>query len=131
MDKFLKRISKLKKHPQNAVIYGTGFGRLEELSSLFRSVFVFGNRPALKSKNIIYRENFENLGQLNEIDMIFIDRDLKLEMNNLAPIWNAHDLIIVVEGDEVLDKESTQMLYSNNYRATDRLGFFHTWTIQK
>ena len=63
--------------------------------------------------------------------MIFIDRDLKTEMNNLAPIWNAHDLIIVVEGDAVLDKEHTQMLYSNNYRATDRLGFFHTWTIQK
>lgn len=131
MDKFLKRISKLKKRPQNAVVFGTGMGRLSELATIFQSIFVFGPRPAIKAKNIIYRENFENLNQLSHIDMIFIDLNLKDQLNNLSPLWTSTDIIIVVEGDAILDREYTHMLYSNNYRATERLGYFHTWTIQR
>lgn len=131
MDKFLKRISKLKKRPQNAVVFGTGMGRLSDLATIFQSIFVFGSRPSIKAKNIIYRENFENLNQLSHVDMIFIDLNLKDQLNNLSPLWTSTDVIIVVEGDAVLDREYTHMLYSNNYRATERLGYFHTWTIQR
>ena len=131
MDKFTKRISKLKKHPQYAAVVGTGFGRLSEFCEIFQSVFVFGPRPEIKLKNIIYRENFDHLRQVGDVDIIFIDLFYKDKLINLSALWKNKSSIVVIEGDEVLDRQYTDSLYSAGYQAVERQGFFHVWKVIK
>lgn len=131
MTKFQKRVSKIKPKPQNAVVYGTGHGHLEEIVDLFKTVFVLVKKPSIKAKNIVYSESFDIIHILNEIDFIFVDLEYKDNLDKLVPLWRKHRPFILIEGDEVLDRVYTKTLYSTNYRCTANQGFFHVWELKQ
>lgn len=130
MDKFKKRISKLKKHPQNAVVFGTGFNRLPDIIEVFKSVFVFETQPNIKSKNIVFRNNFNDLNLLTAVDVIFVDRELVPQLEKVAPIWKNNKSAVVIEGDEIIGMELSKLLFSSNYHCIDHQGFFHVWELR-
>ena len=76
MNKFVKRLNKLSRGSENALVIGTAFGNLENILSNYKTVFVIGdNPPSVKSRNLVYRQNFDHLNQLTEISVIFFDLD--------------------------------------------------------
>jgi hypothetical protein len=128
MSKFKKRLTKPRNNLQTALVLGQGFGYLTEILELFKTVFVIADsRPAIKSKNLVYRENFNNLEALSDISIIFVDLYCLDQLNNLISVWHKNSPEIIVEGDEVIKLEDVNVLYNHNYRPVAQEGIFHVW----
>lgn len=130
MSKFIKRLGKLKNDRRNAIVIGQGFGRLIEIASIFKTIFVFSNTPTVRSKNIVFRTNYVDLSLLTEIDMILIDLDHITQLATFTSIWLRDNSLILVEGNEPIGREFSQSLYATNYRCIDQIGYFHLWKVQ-
>jgi hypothetical protein len=132
MNKFQKRLSKVLNNCENAVVIGRGFGHLAEIVELFKTVFVFDKTlPEIKSKNLVYRENFDNLSQISEVSVVLFDL---LEINRLeevSPIWHRNKAVIVIEGNEPIDRTLSKSLYASSYECTGLYKTFHTWELKK
>jgi len=128
MSKFTKRLKKLIKEPDNAVVLGKGFGQLSEIVDLFKTVFIFSwDTPPLKAKNLVFRETFDDLSALTEISMILIDTDQLHHLENLAPLWNKFHPLVLIEGNEPIGRELSGPLYKGHFRCVDQQGFYHVW----
>ena len=54
MDKIEKRLRKLVKGPENAVVVGTAFGNIEVILDIYKTVFVINDKPLdIKSKKLV------------------------------------------------------------------------------
>jgi hypothetical protein len=128
MSKFRKRIQKAQGTMVNALVIGTGFRRLDELTDIFKTVFVISSTlPEIKRKNLIFREGHNSLDPLSEITSIFIDKNQIHTLENLVPVMLKHHPYIFIEGNEVIGREFSLPLYQNGFRAIEQQGFFHTW----
>jgi hypothetical protein len=127
MTKFNKKIQKItSKIPRFAVTVGDAFGHLEEISELFRTVFVIENtKEQIKKKNIIYIENIDYVGALHDIDVIFVDGDKKNLLKDLQIIWKKYNSTLVIEGDAYVDK----FLRSERYQIVQIEKRYHIWKM--
>lgn len=128
MNKFQKRIQKISKSHENAVVIGDAFGNLEDLLNIYRTVFVLGGvRPEIKSKNLVYKESYQNLNNITLVSAIFfnlIDLD-KLE--EFKHFWQKNDSVVIIEGEEPISREFSKPLYSTGWGCTSLQGSFHVW----
>jgi hypothetical protein len=132
MNKFQKRISKLSKNHETAVVIGHGFGYLDKLIEIFKTVFVISeSAPTLKSRNLIYRENFDNLSQITEVSIILFDLSEVHRLLEVSPVWHRNKSIVVIEGNAPIDRSLSTSLYASSYECTGLHGFFHTWELKK
>ena len=71
MAKFIKRLKKSGlKNLRNIVVLGTGFGHMDQLLEEADNIFVLTSTfGSLRKRNLIYRENFENITIYPEIDI--------------------------------------------------------------
>lgn len=130
MSKFEKRLRKSSRDMENAVVVGTAFGQLEEILSIYKTVFVISpTPPILKSKNLIYRENFSNLEQLGNISAIFIDKNQIHHLAAVMVLGSKNKSPVLVEGNEPIGRELSGPLYSHGYRCIDLQGLYHVWKI--
>jgi hypothetical protein len=128
MSKFKKRLTKPRNDLQTALVLGQGFGYLIEILELFKTVFVIADsRPIIKSKNLVYRENFNNLEVLSDISIIFVDLYCLDQLNNLISVWNKCSPEIIIEGDDVVKLEAVNVLRSHSYQPVAQEGIFHVW----
>jgi len=128
MEKFQKRLLKTKKNPQNAIVLGEGFGHLEDILEVFKSVFVFApTAPKIKAKNLIFREHGAGKDFLNDISVVFVDRDKTKKIDDIVIILNKWHSLVVIEGDEVIGRDLSQTLYRTGYGAVEQQGYYHTW----
>lgn len=128
MSKFQKRLSKTLSNNSNAIVVGNGFGFLKEILNVFHTVFVINdNRPEIRSKNLVYVTDFKFLPQSIDVSAIIVDRDKVNKIGNLAGIMNRCPCKILIEGEEVIPRDSSQYFYSNGYRAVEQNGNFHSW----
>jgi hypothetical protein len=127
MSKFNKKIQKITiKQPRYAVVLGSAFGHLEEISDLFRSVFVINNsQEIIKKKNIIYLENFEYTKTLADVDAIFIDESQKDFISELQLIWKKYNSTLIIEGEAYVDK----FLRKQRYQIVQIEKKYHIWKI--
>ena len=132
MSKFQKRLSKLLKNCENAVVIGHGFGHLSEIIDMFKTVFVIGEcMPAIKSKNLVYRENFDNLSQISEVRVIFFDLAEVGRLGEVSPIWHRTKAVVVIEGNDPIDRTLSASLYASSYECTGLYKTFHIWELKK
>ena len=128
MSKFKKRVFKSGGNPLNALVVGSGFGRLEEITEMFKTVFVIADEyPNIRMKNVIFREDAFRLDLLSDVKSVFIDLDRVDYIENLEVILQRHTPNVFIEGDEVIDREKSKLLWKIGYRAVDKQGLFHTW----
>lgn len=131
MNKFKKRLTKLVRDPQNAVVLGQGFGQLQNILEIFKTVFIFSwDTVSYKAKNLIVRENFQELTPLTDISMILVDLDQLHHLENLMPVWNRNKCLIIVEGNDPVGREKSGVLYQNHFRCIDQHGIYHVWKQQ-
>jgi hypothetical protein len=132
MSKFQKRLSKLLINCENAVVIGHGFGYLSEIIDMFKTVFVIGEYvPAIKSKKLVYRENFDNLSQISEVSVILFDLAEVSRLEEVSPIWHRTKAVVVIEGNEPIDRTLSTSLYASSYECTGLYKTFHTWELKK
>ena len=128
MSKFSKRISKLVDVPVNCLVVGNGFGFLEEILEVFQTVFVISlERPAIKDRKLIYRENFDNLSDMSNIQVVFVDLSYVDKLEMLPILWTRNKCLVAIEGNDPIERVHSGPLYQHSFRCVDVLGFFHLW----
>jgi len=132
MNKFQKKISKLCKNSLNVVVVGQGFGQLNDIVEIFNTVFVLGGaRPETKSRNLVYRENLEYISDIEDVGLIFVDRNQIEQLKSILPLWNKTKAIVAIEGHDPIEREFSKSLYDSNYNCTELYKTFHTWELKK
>ena len=128
MNKFIKRISKSKKNIRNILVVGTGWEKLPNLCDGFASVFVISTGlHDFRRKNLIYKESFDQIETLPDIDAIVIDRDQDVHVSKLLPLLNKYQSIILVQGVELFSKPEYKFLKTHGYAVTEMFGDSHLW----
>lgn len=128
MNKFQKRLHKLSKNQVNAIVIGTAFGNLEKILEIYNTVFVIDkNFPTVKAKNLVYRENFDNLNTITEISAIFFDLNQLDQFAMVKEFWQRNNSKIIIEGDDPIGREFSKPLYDTGWGCTSKQGSFHVW----
>lgn len=131
MNKFKKRLTKSVGDLQNAVVVGQGFGQLDSIVETFSTVFIFSwEPPNLKAKNLVFRENFNDLDPIRDISSIFIDLDQIQHLEKISQIWHKNKCTILVEGNDPIERSVSGPLYRDHFRCTDQQGIYHIWKRQ-
>ena len=128
MNKFIKRISKSKKNIRNILVVGAGWEKLSNLCDGFASVFIISTGSQdLRRKNLIYKENFDQIETLPDIDAIVIDRDEDIHVSKLLPLLNRYQSVILVQGVELFARAEYKFLKTYGYAVTEMFGDSHLW----
>jgi len=128
MNKFQKRISKnIRNHPNDCLVIGDGFGHIQDFLGIFNTVFVLESTLELKVKNLIQRKDFQSVFQLANVSGVFIDLDKVEFIDNISPLLTKGPDMFV-EGNDVLERKYTKVLYQLGYVAVAQLGYMHQWS---
>jgi len=128
MNKLQKRLRKLDKTQNNAVVIGTAFGYLENILEIYNTVFVIDKiLPTVKAKNLVYKENFDNLNAITEVSAIFFDLTQLNQFEMVKDFWQRNDSKVIIEGDEPIGREFSKPLYDTGWGCTSKQGLFHVW----
>ena len=128
MNKFIKRISKSKKNIRNILVIGTSWEKLPLLCDGFASVFVISiGSQDFRRKNLIYKESFDQIETLPDIDAIVIDRDQDMHVSKLLPLLNKYQSVILVQGIELFAKPEYKFLKTHGYAVVEMFGDSHLW----
>jgi hypothetical protein len=128
MNKFQKRLRKLLSNPNNALVLGTAFGNLENVLEIHSTVFVIDrDPPEIKAKNLVYKENFDNLNAITEVSAVFFDLDQLDQLEMVKESWRRNNSKVIIEGDEPIGREFSKPLYDTGWGCTSKQGLFHVW----
>ena len=132
MTKFSKRIKKINRRARNLLVIGTAFGNLEELLDSFDTVFVvISNPPIIKKRNLIYRENYNDIHTLTDVDIIIVDFDHNNFIPELTQVWRRTNPAIVVQGPDLISKDIQKMLKSDHYNIVEVVYGYYLWKNKK
>jgi hypothetical protein len=132
MSKFAKRIKKINRRARNLLVIGTAFGNLEEILDSFDTVFVVSsNPPIIKKRNLIYRENYNDIHALTDIDIIIVDFDHSDFISELTQVWRRTNPAIVVQGPELISKDIQKILKSDHYNIVEVAKGYYLWKNKK
>ena len=128
MAKFAKRLRKLSGYTENALVVGKAFGNLDQLLEIYTNVFVVDDSPpAAKARNLIYKENFDDLNMLTQVGAIFIDLDKIDKLDILEDFWQRHRSTIFVEGNDCILRHLSKPLFKTGWQCTSLQGIYHVW----
>lgn len=128
MDKFEKRLRKISKFTDNSMVVGSAFGNIEKILSIYNTVFVIGQTDLeFKAKNLVYKEDFNNLNHFTEINAIFFDLNKINFLEDFKEIWQRNNSKVVIEGNDCIEREFSKPLYDTGWGCTSLQGFFHVW----
>jgi hypothetical protein len=129
MVKFAKRVLNVAKQKRNALVIGSGFGYIEQLSNNLKTVFVIDNtNRELRRKNIIYKDDFTGVSSLSEIDFVFIDYNQSGNLEKLHTVLTNNRVVIFIEGEIVWPVKEYKYLRSLGYSHIDTNKGMQTWT---
>ncbi len=131
MAKFIKRLKKsgLAKL-KNIVVLGTGFGYMDLLLEEAENVFVLSSTfSALRKRNLIYRENFDNITIYPEIDLVLVDRNYVRSLEALRHILTRYNPPVYIQGEENLGKEESYPIGIIGYRCVDISDGKQVWKL--
>jgi hypothetical protein len=132
MNKIEKRLRKSSGIGENSLVIGSAFGHLGLILNMYGTVFVIDKTlPLIKAKNLVYREDSNNLNNLAEIGTIFFDLSSIDQIGLFESVWQRNKSNIIIEGNEPIDREFSTSLYATGWRCTNTCGFFHVWEQMK
>lgn len=123
-----KRIRKILKKPKNAVVMGAAMGNIDNLCELFSSIFIInGTIEGLRRKNIIYRENFQDLENIPEIDFVFVDRSRIDDIYELRSLIKRQQPYVLTEDTLAIQKAHTKFFREYQYQVVEITKNFYIW----
>jgi hypothetical protein len=131
MAEIKKKLRKLSKIQGNALVLGTAFGNIENILTIYNTVFVIDeNVPTVKAKNLVYKENFNYLNTITEVSAIFVDLDRLDRVDAVRDCWQRNNSKIIIEGNEPIGRDFSKPLYDTGWGCTSTQGHFHVWENQ-
>ncbi len=128
MNKFQKRVQKISRPHENAVVVGDGFGYLPDILEIFNTVFILGGeKPELKAKNLVYKESYQNLNNITSVSAMFFNLKDIDKLDEFKSFWQRNDSVVIIEGDSPIEREFSKSLYATQWGCTSLQGFFHVW----
>jgi hypothetical protein len=128
MTKIQKRLHKLSRNNAHALVLGSAFGILDQVVEIYDTVFVVStDQPAVRAKNLVYKETFVKLDHIQNIASIFIDHTELCNLDKIEALWKKHNSIIFVEGGVRIDNTIAKPLYDSGWACTSLQGIFHVW----
>ena len=128
MTKSKKRLYKLSRDHDHALVLGSAFGILDQVVEIYNTVFVVSaEQPAFKAKNLVYKETFVKLDHIQNIASIFIDHNELCNLDKVEALWKKHNSKIFVEGGVRIDNAIAKPLYDSGWACTSLQGIFHVW----
>jgi hypothetical protein len=128
MTKFQKRLHKLSRNNAHALVLGSAFGILDQVVEIYDTVFVVSaDQPAVRAKNLVYKETFVKLDHIQNIASIYIDHTELCNLDKVEALWKKHNSIIFVEGGVRIDNAIAKPLYDSGWACTSLQGIFHVW----
>ncbi len=132
MSKFAKRIKKLNKKARNVLVVGDAWGNLPEMVENFNSIFLIDDHKRIfRSKNVIYRENFDNISHIYDVDIILLNLDHENRLPEILPVIKRCNPIIVIEGPEIISKENQKFLKSHHYEIVEIHKTYFQWKLRR
>lgn len=132
MTKFSKRMRKLDKRTRNVLVVGTALEQLEDLLETFATVFVINDtNPRLQKRNVVYREDFDNIHLLTDIDLIIIDINQEHTIPELIQVWRRTNPTIVIQGPELISKDFQKLLKVDHYAIIEVAKGYYVWKNKK
>jgi hypothetical protein len=121
-------MKKAHRKARNVLAVGTALGNLEDLLETFDTVFVVnGTLPRIQKRNVVYRENFDNIHLVSDVDLIIIDFLHEKFIPELQQIWRRTQPTIIIEGPELISKECQKLLKSDHYAIREVAKNYYTW----
>ena len=131
MSKFAKRIKKLNKKCRNILVVDHAWGNLQEISENFNNIFLIDDQKRiLRAKNIIYRENYDNLNHINDIDTVLVDLDHENHLSELLPVFKRWNSLILIEGPDLISKENQKFFKSHHYQIVEIHKTYYQWKLK-
>jgi hypothetical protein len=128
MSKLIKRIRKFHKNPENCVVIGDVWGELPYVIDLFKNIFIkITKKPYIKSKNVIARDNFEDLTIFPQIEYVFIDGDCLKYLNSIEKVFTHYSPMIYIGYGEFLNEEFSKYLLSLSYEIIEIRKEYQIW----
>ncbi len=131
MSKFAKRLKKLNKKARNVLVVGNAWGNIQELSESYNTIFLVDDQQRkVRGRNIVYRENFDNIHLLYDVDIILIDIDHQNHISELYQLFKRWDSLIIIQGPELISKENQNFLKSHNYQIVEIHKTYYQWKLR-
>lgn len=131
MSKFAKRIKKLNKKARNVLILGNAWGNIQDLTENFSTIFLIDDhRRILRGRNVVFREDFNNIHLISDIDVILVDLDHQNYLKELIPVLKRWNSIVLTEGKELISKENQTFLKSHNYQIVEINKSYFQWKLR-
>ena len=129
MSKFIKRIRKVKKNPENCLIVGNEFGYLEEFCDVFANVFSLIVEDRLpKKRNLIHRKDFKELSLIAGIDFVFVDYQHLEKVYEIENVLTRFRCPIYINHGEFLDNKYSKFFGKVGYQITQIEKHYQVWT---
>jgi hypothetical protein len=109
-------------------VLGSAFGILDQILEIYDTVFVVSESPpAIKAKNLVYKENFVKLDHLQDMSSIFVDINQLEHLDKIEIIWRKHNSKLFVEGNDRVENDKVKILYNSGWACTSLQRWFHVW----
>lgn len=113
---------------QDCVVFGTAFDNMEEIIPLFQTVFILDKgADRLRAKNIIYISQIKETMMFSRVNTMFLDLNCLEDLQYLPLLLTICKPYILIEGNDVIGRDKSTLLYKNAYRAISQNKNFHTW----
>ena len=129
MSKFIKRIRKIKKNPENCLVIGIEFGYLEEFCDLFNNVFSLAvEGQVLKKRNLIRRQDFRELSLIAGIDFVFVDYQHLEKVYEIENVLTRFRCPVYINHGEFLDNKYSKFFGKAGFQITQIEKNYQVWT---
>ena len=109
-------------------IKNTGFSVVDSFDTVF---VVSSNPPIIKKRNLIYRENYNDIHTLTDVDIIIVDFDHSNFIPELTQVWRRTGPAIVVQGPDLISKDIQKILKSDHYNIVEVAKGYYLWKNKK
>lgn len=132
MTKFIKRLKKVTKEFDTALVVGTAFGNLNDLLDHFNTVFVIADsHPDIKAKNLVYRNFKSDINVLPGISVFFIDTEYNTIMSHYTHVLTKSKPMLVIGDSDHLDREHIRPLLAHGYKRISKQYDYHYWKVTR
>ena len=112
MADFAKKLKKMSRGTTTAIALEPDGDTLNTLTEVFGTVFSFSViPPAIKKRNIVYRETVENTDSIPEVGMIFVEVDGLLHLPAFKPTLKNYQPTIVINSGEYVTKKISKLVF--------------------
>ena len=131
MSKFTKRVLGTDKNYRNCLVIGSGLGFFNNIIETFDTVFVvFDKNYSIRKRNIIYREDLNNIDALSDVDFVFVDAEYFDIFKQLRPVWLKCRPVFLLEGGDLFGLDNYKYFRSESYALVEKYKNMQRWIPQ-